>query len=116
MEEYVKYTYLNRKVNWQLDKFIIVLINKPNIWHFFRRITLIWYYNDINILNESKKYSLRNRDKQKISRSQKIKWLVKHYKEDQLSNLEVFDACLIEFAFQSQDISIKWYIVSLSCK
>ena len=45
---------------------------------------------------------------------QKAKKMIQRYKEDRSANLEVIDPCHLEFAFQSQTVSTKWYIVSLS--
>lgn len=63
----MKYIILNKKMNQQLNKLIIALICKLDIRHYFRRITLVQYYNNIYKLSELKSilYEKATNNKQK---------------------------------------------------
>lgn len=62
------------------------------------------HYNNFHEwIKQIKKYSLRSKDKQQ---SYKI----------QYSNLQVLNACYVEFAFQNQDVVRKEYNINLSHK
>jgi hypothetical protein len=114
MWHYVKYTLLDGKVNCRLDELILAIIGNPETGRRFGGNTLVEHYNDAHFLSMSGKYSKRGGDKGRTAKLQKARWLVQRYKQDRATNLEIIDACHLEFAFRSQSTANKWYIVSLS--